>query len=60
MGAFNFAASDLIMMIGGQLLLLYLIVMVFMFSEQPLSSIGLSGIATNNKNSNSAKKVTNI
>jgi hypothetical protein len=57
MGAFNFAASDLIMMIGGQLLLLYVVVMIFMFSEQPLSAISLSTL-TGMKNSNSNSQIT--
>lgn len=61
MTEFNFTSANMILMVGGQVLFFYIITLLFLTSEQPLTSIvpkGLLGILSSTPTSKSAN-VTN-
>ena len=54
MGAYNFANADIVMMLGGQLLFIYFVAMIFLFNDEPFEEQirKLMNTATNSSKSN--------
>ena len=54
MGAYNFSNADIVMMLGGQLLFIYFVAMIFLFNDEPFEEQirKLMNTATNSSKSN--------
>lgn len=59
MGAYNFANTDIVMMLGGQLLFIYFVAMIFLFNDSPIEQIG-NLINTATASSNNANKANTV
>jgi hypothetical protein len=56
MVSYDFSKSNLILRVGGQMLILYIIAVIFLFRDEPIEGIAKSLFSTNTASQNSSKK----